>query len=96
MKTVHVPQEYDLWFRGSQIDVDLGGIDYTAPAEPRSCRGVRSGGDSRPSVIFPEAPTIAAYISERNPHGTAYVQCLIEHIDSRGLMRKLGDRRKRR
>ena len=32
----------------------------------------------------PKAPTIPAYVSERNPHGTAYVQRLIERVDNGG------------
>ena len=36
-------------------------------------------------TLFPEAPTIPELVSERNPHGTEYVQRLIELVD-RGML----------
>ena len=94
MKTVCVPQEYLSWLRGSYSDADLGGIDYTGPARRRSSRGRSRSSPGKPSVIFPEAPTVTAYVSDRNPYGTTYVQRLIEHIDSGGFAHELDDRRK--
>ena len=75
-------------------DEDFGRIDYTAPPKaPRRRRRRPEEDVGNPSTIFPKAPTLPANVSERNPHGTEYVQELIERIDSGLFPHELDERR---
>ncbi len=79
--------------RGSGDDV-FDRIDYTSPPRtPRRRRRRPEEEVGNPSTIFPQAPTVTDYVSERNPYGTAYVQALIERIDSGKYPHELDDRR---
>lgn len=79
--------------RGSGDDI-FDRIDYTSPPRaPRRRRRRPEEEVGNPSTIFPQAATVPAYVSERNPNGTAYVQALIERIDSGKYPHELDDRR---
>ena len=95
MKIASVPSAYRKYFVQDSDDV-LDVIDVTSPPKRRRRRR-RPGEDvGTASTIFPKAPTIPEYVSERNPHGTEYVQRLIELIDSGKLTHELDDRRRPR
>lgn len=75
---------------------DLDRIDYTSPPRrPRRRRRRPEEDTGNPSSIFPKAPTVPMFVSERNPHGTAYVRSLTERIDSGRYPHELDERRKK-
>ena len=95
MKIAAIPYEVrrSLSRRGGEDVFDR--IDYTtAPRAPQRRRRRPDEDVGNPSTIYPKAPTIPDYVSERNPHGTEYVRVLIERIDSGLYPHELDERRK--
>ena len=95
MKIVAIPTEYRRRVGRHAFGDELQGIDYTSP--PRRPRRIRRRPDEdigNPSTIFPKASTTPAYVSDRNPHGTDYVQQLLARIDSGKYPHELDERRK--
>ncbi len=96
MKIAAVPYEFRRTLNRRADDV-FDRIDYTGPpAAPRRRRRRPEEDRGAVSTIFPKAPTVPEFVSERNPYGTAYVQALIERIDSGRYPHELDERRKPR
>ena len=95
MKIAAIPGEFRRSLVRSSGDDVLDRIDYTSPPRaPRRRRRRPEEDVGNPSTIFPKVPTISGYVSERNPYGTAYVQALIERIDSGQYPHELDERRR--
>ena len=95
MKVVAMPREFRRSVRRPAGSDEFLAVDYTSPPKrPRRLRRRPDEDVGNPSTIFPKAATVPAYVSDRNPYGTEYVEKLIQRIDSGLYPHELDARRK--